>query len=137
MGKSSWGWGKMVVDLPALDNIALEEEFFEPMDSPESLRTEAARDTVWPLLDTTQIDVKAGKFIWPDGKRLGIEHTVRRIDKDYPDLGRGLIEDKVISWLELVYVPKDLTPEQMDEFEELIDTWLERHQNRARRGKSA
>jgi hypothetical protein len=29
--------------------------------------------------------------------------------------------DKVIAWLEMEYVPKDYTPEQMDELEELID----------------
>jgi len=52
-------------------------------------------------LDTTQVDAKGGKFLWPDGKRLGIEHTVRRIYKAHPELGRQLIEDKVISWLEM------------------------------------
>ena len=64
---------------------------------------------------------------------LDIAHTVRRIDKEHPEPGPDLIEDKVISWLEMEYVPKDYTPEQMDEFEELIDLWLERHQRRARR----
>lgn len=70
-------------------------------------------------------------------RRLGIEYTVRRIDKDYPEFGRHMIENKVISWLEMVYVPKDLTPKQMDEFEELIDRWLKRHLNRARPDMSA
>ena len=135
MGKNSSGWGKMFIDLPALE-IPVKEDFLESIGSPEGLRSEATRDTVWPLLGTTQIDAKAGKFIWPDGKRLGIEHTVRRIGKDHPKLGRDLIEDKVISWLEMEYVPKDRTPEQMDEFEELIDRWLERHQHGARRAKS-
>ena len=47
-----------------------------------------------------------------------------------------MIEDKVISWLEMEYVPKDYTPEQMDEFEELVDRWLEDHNRRATRGKT-
>jgi hypothetical protein len=128
MGKNSWGWGKTVIDVPSLD-----EDFLQSMDSPEGVRSEAARDTVWPLLGTTRVDAKAGKFIWPDGQGLDIAHTVRRIDKEHPELGPDLIEDKVISWLEMEYVPKDYTPEQMDEFEELIDLWLERHQRRARR----
>ena len=55
-----------------------------------------------------------------------------RIDKDYPELGRDLIEDTVISWLEMEYVPQ---AEQMDKFEELVDLWLESHQRRARWGK--
>lgn len=137
MGKNNWAWGRMVSDLPALDYVPLEDDSLESIDDDGDLRSDAARETVWPLLGTTQVDAKAGKFIWPDGKRLGIEHTVRRIDKEYPELGRDMIESKIISWLEMVYVPTDLTPEQMDEFEELIDRWLERHESRASRGRSA
>jgi hypothetical protein len=70
------------------------------MGSQRAVRSERARDTVWPLLGSTRVDAKAGKFIWADGKRLGIEPTVRRIDKDRPELGRDMIENKVISWLE-------------------------------------
>jgi hypothetical protein len=136
MGKKSWAWEKIVIDVPPLDFDRVDEDFLQSMGSPEGMRSEEARDTVWPLLGTTRVDAKAGKFIWPDGKRLGIEHTVRRIDKDYPALGRDLIEDKVISWLEMEYVPKDYTPEQMDEFEELVDRWLEDHNRRATRGKT-
>jgi len=132
MGKNNWGWGKMAIDLPALDSVPLEEDSLESLDDDGGLRSDAARETVWPLLDAIQVDAKAGKFIWPDGKRLGIEHTVQRIDKEYPELGRDMIENKVISWLEMEYAPKDLTPEQMDEFEELVDRWLERHESRGR-----
>lgn len=134
MGKNNWR--KMVIDLPALNSGPLEDDSLESIDDDGGLRSDAARETVWPLLDTTQVNAKAGKFIWPDGKRLGIEHTVRRIDNDYPDLGREMIENKVISWLEMEYVPKDLTPEQMDEFEELIDRWLERHRSRVSHDRS-
>ena len=132
MGKNSWGWGKIVIDVGPI-----EDEFLQWMGSPEGELSQEALDFVWALLDTTQVDAKDGKLIWPDGQRLGIEHTVRRIHKDHPELHRKLIEDKVISWLEMEYVPKDYTPEQMDEFEELIDLWLERHQHRAWWGKSA
>ncbi len=132
MGKNSWGWGRRVIDVGPI-----EDEFLQWMGSPEGELSQQALDIVWPLLDTTQVDAKGGKLIWPDGKRLGIEHTLRRIHKDHPELGRKLIEDKVISWLEMEYLPKDHTPEQMDEFEELIDLWLERHQHQLRWGKSA
>jgi hypothetical protein len=37
----------------------------------------------------------------------------------------------------MLVIPKDYIPEQMDEFEELIDLWLERHQHRLWWGKSA
>ena len=122
MGKNSWGWGRRVIDVGSI-----KDEFLQWMGSPEGVQSQEALDTVWPLLDTTQVDIKGKKLIWPDGKRLGIAQTVRRIHKDHPELGRDVIEDKVISWLEMEYVPKDCTPEQMDEYEELIDLWLERH----------
>ncbi|MHB8347532.1 MAG: hypothetical protein ACYDHM_10190 [Acidiferrobacterales bacterium] len=128
MGKNSWGWGRRVIDVGPI-----EDEFLQWMGSPEGLLSQEALEIVWPLLDTTRIDVQGEKLIWPDGKRLGIEQTVQRIHQDHPALDRDAIEDKVISWLEMEYVPKDYTPEQMDEFEERIDLWLERHQRRARR----
>jgi hypothetical protein len=87
-------------------------------------------------LDSLQIDAKRGKFIWLDGKRLGIEHTVRRIYKDHPELGRELIEDKVISWLEMGYVPENYSQQQLDDLEQLVDHWIEDHHRRARRGKT-
>jgi hypothetical protein len=61
---------------------------------------------------------------------------VRRIHKDYPELGRELIEDKVISWLEMGYAPENQSPKQMDQLERLIDRWIEDHQRRARRGEA-
>jgi hypothetical protein len=67
---------------------------------------------------------------------LGIEHTVRRIHKDYPEFARELIEDKVISWLEMGYVPENYSQKQLDELERLVDRWIEDHHARARRGKT-
>ncbi len=121
MGKNSWGWGRLVIDVGPI-----EDEFLQWMGSPEGVLSQDALDVVWPILDTTQVDAKARKLIWPDGKRLSVEHTARRIHKDHPEFPRDLIKDKVISWIEMGYVPKDHTPEQMAEFESLIDPWLER-----------
>jgi hypothetical protein len=124
MGKNSWGWGRRVIDVGPI-----EDEFLQWMGSPAGLLSQEALDIVWPILNTTRVDAKDQKLIWPDGKRLGIVHSVRRIHKDHPELSRGVIEEKVIAWLEMEYVPEDYTPEQMDEFEERIDRWLERYGN--------
>jgi hypothetical protein len=124
MGKNSWGWGRRVIDVGPI-----EDEFLQWMGSPAGLLSQEALDIVWPILNTTQVDAKDQKLIWPDGKRLGIEHSVRRIHKDHPEFGRDVIAEKVIAWLEMDYVPKDYTPAQMDEFEELIDRWLERYEH--------
>lgn len=136
MGKKSWAWDKIVIDVPPLDSNPFQDEFLQWMDSPAGELSQEALDTIWPLLDTTQVDAQGRKFIWPDGKRLGFAHTVRRIYKDHPGLGRDLIEDKIISWLEMEYVPENYSPEQMDEFEQLIDRWIDHHHRRARRRKT-
>ena len=96
MGKNSWGWGRRVIDVGPI-----EDEFLQWMGSPEGVLSQDALDVVWPILDTTQVDAKARKLIWPDGKGLSIEHTVRRIHKDHPEFSRELIKDKVIGWLEM------------------------------------
>ena len=136
MGKKSWAWDKIVIAVPPLESNPFQDEFLQWMNSPAGERSEDALDTVWPLLESTQVDAKAGKFIWPDGKRLGIEHTVRRIYKDHSELGRELIEDKVISWLEMGYVPENYSQQQLDDLEQLVDRWIEDHHRRARRGKT-
>ena len=136
MGKKSWAWDKIVLDVPPLDSNPFQDEFLQWMDSPAGELSQEALDTIWPLLQTTQVDANGGKFIWPDGKRLGIEHTVRRIHKDYPEFARELIEDKVISWLEMGYVPENYSQKQLDELERLVDRWIEDHHARARRGKT-
>lgn len=136
MGKKSWAWSKIYLDDRPLEGDPFIEEFFQRMDSTEGELSEEARETVWPLLETTQVDATCAKLIWPDGKRLDIDQTVRRIHEQYPQLGRELIEDKVISWLEIGYVPQDYSPTQLDELERLIDRWIKSHYHRSRRGSS-
>ena len=136
MGKKSWGWGKIVLREPPLGENPFLDGLTEWMDSPEGQLAEEARDTVWPLLDAAQIDAKRGVIIWPDAKPLDIQQTVHRLHEDYPHLGTALIEDKVISWLEMEYVPQNYSPKQMDELERQIDRWIKNHRRRSRRQKT-
>jgi hypothetical protein len=136
MGKKSWAWEKLYLDDRLPEGNPFIEGLFQWMDSPEGELSEEARETVWPLLETTQVDATRGEIIWPDGKRLDIDQTARRIHKEYPQLSRELIEDKVISWLEMGYVPQAYSPTQLDELERLVDRWVKRHYRRSRRGSS-
>lgn len=136
MGKKSWAWDKIVIDLPQLESNPFQDDFLQWMNSPAGERSEDALDTVWPLLDTMQLDLKGRKFIWSDGQRLGIAHTAQRIFKDHAQLGLELIEDKVISWLEMGYDPENLSQPQLDDIEKLVDRWLKDHKRQSRRGKA-
>jgi hypothetical protein len=136
MGNKSWAWDKIVIDVAQIESNPFQDDFLHWMHSPARELSEDALDTVWPLLETTQVDAKGRKFLRPDGKRLGIAHTVRRIYKDHPELGRELIEDKVISWLEMGYVPENYSQQQLDDLEQLVDRWIECHQRQSRRAKN-
>ena len=53
MGKNNWG--KIVINLPALNSDPLQDDSLESIDDDGGVRSDAARETVWPLLDTTQV----------------------------------------------------------------------------------
>jgi len=127
MGKKSWAWDKIVIDVPQLENNPFQDDFLQWMNSPAGERSEEALDTVWPLLDTMQVDLKGRKFIWSDGQRLGIAHTAQRIFRDHAELGLELIEGKVLSWLEMGYDPEKFSQPQLDDIEKLVDRWLKDH----------
>ena len=133
MGKKSWAWGKIVLREPPPGENPLLDGLAEWADSPEGQLAEEARDTVWSLLDTAQIDAQRGLIIWPSAQPLDIQQTVRRIHDDRPHLVEGLIEDKVIAWLEMGYAPENYSPKQMDELERQIDRWIKKNRRQSRR----
>jgi hypothetical protein len=133
MGKKNWAWGRIVLQDPPLGENPFLDGLAEWIDSPEGQLADEAREIVWPLLDAAQIDAQHGTIIWPDEKPLDIQQTVRHLHEDYPHLQEALIEDKVISWLEMQYAPENYSPKQMDELERQIDRWIRKHRRRSRR----
>ena len=79
MGKKSWAWEKIYLNDRLPEGNPFIEGLFQWMDSPEGELSEEARETVWALLDTIQIDATRQKLIWSDGQCLDIDQTVRRI----------------------------------------------------------
>ncbi len=78
---------------------------------------------VLDALADASVDPQDRKIIWGDGARLSIEDTTRRI---HSESQRSLhtIESHVIGWLEMMYEPRDLNEQQMEEFESLIERWI-------------
>lgn len=135
MGKKSWAWGKIVLDVPPLGENPFLDGLFEQMDSPEGQLADEARETVWSMLDAAQIDAQRQQILWPDATSLDIQQTVHRLHEEHPHLGEALIEDKVIAWLEMEYAPENYTPKQMDDLERQIERWIKSHRRRSRRRK--
>jgi hypothetical protein len=104
----------------------------EWMDSPEGQLSIEAMDLVFALLENVQVDANARQLIWTDGERLSIDASVKRIHAQHPELPAELIEDKLISWLEMDYEPEGASQQQLDELDQLTEKWIDDH-NRAHR----
>lgn len=136
MGKKSWAWDKIVLGVPPLGENPFLDGLADWMDSPEGQLADEARETVWPVLDATQVDAQRQQILWPDdAMHLDIQQTVRRLFESYPHLGEALIEDKVVAWLEMEYSPDNYSPKQMKELERQIDRWIKSHRRKSRRRK--
>ena len=105
----------------------------EWMDSPEGQLSIEAMDLVFALLENVQVDAKARKLIWADGERLSIDASVKRIHAKHPELPAELIEDKLISWLEMDYEPEGASQQQLDELDRLTEKWIDHHNHEHRR----
>jgi hypothetical protein len=94
------------------------------MDTPEGQQSIEALDLVFGALDSVDVDARQRKIVWTDGKRLSIEEAAERLHAEYPDMPRDLIETHVFGWLENC-APESYTDEQMEEFDQLMEPWLE------------
>jgi hypothetical protein len=80
-------------------------------------------------LDGARVDPSERKIIWPDDQSLSIEQSVDRIRKG-SGLDNLVILSHVIGWLRLEYIPEGLDEDQMERFENQIDSWVEEYENR-------
>ena len=74
-------------------------------------------------LAEASVDPRQRRILWPDGARLSIEDTARRIHSQ-SGAPLDMVEHHVVGWLEMTYESKDLDEEQMEEFERLIEEWI-------------
>ena len=122
--------GKKSAKHPLEDNPFV-EDFLAWMNSPEGELSDAARETVWTLLEKADVDAKKRKIIWQDGQRLSITESVQRIHADYPDFPLELIETHLIGWLEMEFAPPSYSEKQLDELDRLTEKWIDDHERQA------
>jgi hypothetical protein len=131
--------GKQRQKHPFEDNPFV-EDLLEWMHSAEGQLSDQVREAVWPLLDKAGVDAKKRKIIWQDGNGLSISEAVQRIHAEHPELPLELIEEHLISWLEMEFAPEHYSEEQLDELDRLTEKWIEDHERRAdtaqRRGRT-
>lgn len=98
--------------------------------SPEGQAAGEASDLVDAILKHASVDARRRKIIWPDGKRLSIEQSAKRIEAEYPDVPRELIEDAICIWLEHC-VPESFSEHQIAELDQLVGPWISDHQQKS------
>ena len=99
---------------------------FQWLDTEEGMISMKAIDNVAAALEAVDLDVQERRIVWPDGNRLTLDETVRRIQiKTAIDF--HVIENYVICWLEMRFEPNDLDEKQMEDFEVQINRWIEDH----------
>lgn len=131
MGK--WSWSKERPEDPTMENNLFINGLFDHIASPEGQLAEEVRETLWPLLQTLEVDAKQRQIIWPDAKRLDLDESVQRLHAEYPDLPSEFLENRLLSWLDGEYTPERYSPKQLDELDRLTGRWLKDHARRSGR----
>lgn len=80
------------------------------------------------VLNDTDADVNARKIIWPDGKRLTINQSAKKI-QDQTGIDLRFVKGTITEWLQMEFEPKDLDNKQMDAFENKINDWIKDYEN--------
>jgi len=85
-------------------------------------RSEQVLLEVLDALEHASVDALEREILWPDGARLSIEETVRRIHAQCR-MPLDSIQSHVVGWLQMTYEPEGFSEQQMEEFELLIEQW--------------
>ena len=85
--------------------------------------TEQALFDVLDALKRASVDARERRIVWPDGSRLSIEDTARKIRSE-SGAPLDMVQSHVVGWLEMSYEPEGLDEDQMEEFEREIELWI-------------
>ncbi len=107
------------------------DDFIDWMVSPRGQLSQKVLEAVWGMLEKADVDAKNRKIVWPEGQRLSIDCSVKRIYKKYSQYPVGLIEKHLIGWLEMEFAPESYSQEQLDELDILTEQWVDDHDNHA------
>ena len=105
------------------------EGFSEWAASREGLESMEALDYVFAVLDGARVDLSKKIIIWSDEQCLSIEQSVERIHKS-SGLDRNAILSHIIGWLQMEYEPEGLDENQLEQFENQIDNWIEEYEKK-------
>lgn len=104
------------------------DNFSEWLDSPEGEESMDILDYLFNALDGATVDPLKKRIIWPDGESLSLDQSIERIMKDSGFEKQQVILNHLIGWLQMEYIPEGFNEEQMEQFENQIERWLEKYE---------
>ena len=116
---------------PAVARDDLLARLFQWLDTEQGMMSIKAIDDVGAALEEAHLDIGKRRIVWPDGKRLTIDQTVRRIQSKTA-IDFNVIESHVLCWLEMRSNQDRPQEKQRKDFGAWITRWIEDH----KRGKS-
>ncbi len=85
-----------------------------------------ARDAVLDSIEQVQrLDPGNRKLLWSGGDPLSFDDSVKRICAAYPKLPVVLIRSHLFGWLEQGALPGDLSDDEVDELDSLMEPWID------------
>ena len=87
---------------------------------------EETRDAVLDSVEQIErLDPGNRKLVWSGGDALSFDDSVVRICNAYPTLPAALIRSHLFSWLEQGELPGDLSDEEMEKLDALMEPWID------------
>ena len=87
---------------------------------------EDARDAVLDSIEQIErLDPDNRKLVWSGGSPLSFDDSVQRICAAYPALPAVLIRSHLFGWLEQGELPGDLSEEELEELDSLMEPWID------------
>jgi hypothetical protein len=115
------------IECPSSAEHLAEDDMLNAMESTVAQQSMDAYDDVRMALKKVKVDAANRWIIWNDSAKLSITESAERIHTQLNEYSFELIENKIISWLEMDFEPEDYSQEQMDEFDELVCQWTDEH----------
>lgn len=110
-------------DYESAENIAGSEQWVESFADGVY---EHARDAVLDSIEQIEtLDPRNRKIVWSGTTPLSFDDSVKRICTAYPTLPTILIRSHLFGWLEQGELPGDLSDEEMEELDFLMEPWID------------
>lgn len=104
------------------------EGFFQWLDSEKGQTSMEAMEAVAAALKGAHVDTRKRRIVWPDGKRLTIDQSAQRIQKQSGEDLKA-IKSHVVGWLEMDFEPKGPNEKQMEIFQRMFTLTTDRLRN--------